>query len=157
MGHVHVRSTVGQGLALAIRLPAILEIRPVAMDLVSAIIGNVPGIDTSFRHEMITAFGEAFNNIVCHGYRGRTDGMMEVEADVRPGELTLKITDDGEAVDYSTIPRPDLDSLPEGGMGVYIMYAMVDEVTYTGGPSNVLSLTKRMNPPSSGATEASRV
>jgi len=97
---------------------------------------------------MNTAFGEAFNNIVAHGYRGRSDGMIEIEADLRPGELVLRITDEGEAVDYGAVATPDLESLPESGMGVYIMHAMVDEVAYTGGACNVLSLTKRMTPPS---------
>lgn len=150
MGQIQA-SIVDQDVSLSFRLRAVLELRPVAMDLVATIIRHVPGIDTNFRHEMITAFGEAFNNIVCHGYRGRTDGMIEVEAAVRPGELVLCIRDEGHAVDYGSVARPDLDSLPESGMGVYIMHAMVDEVSYRGGASNVLCLTKRMTPPSSRA------
>ncbi len=132
------------------QLRASLECRAVAIDLVSTIIGHVQGADRMFRHEMVTAFGEAFNNIVAHGYRGRTDGMVEIEADIRPGELILRIKDEGSVVDYGAISPPDLETLPESGMGVYIMHAMVDEVAYSGGPLNVLSLTKRTNPGAPG-------
>lgn len=137
---------------VAFRLRAALELRPVAIDLVSTLVEHVPGADRNFRHEIVTAFGEAFNNIVAHGYRGRSDGMIEIEVDIRPGELVLRIKDEGEPVDYGTVATPDLDSLPESGMGVYIMHAMVDEVAYSGGPLNVLSLTKRTTPPSTRST-----
>lgn len=94
---------------------------------------------------MITAFGEAFNNIVTHGYRGRSDGMLDVEAEFHREALTLRLKDDGAEVDFGTIQPPDLATLPESGMGVFIMHAMVDEVLYERGALNVLSLTKRMS------------
>jgi serine/threonine-protein kinase RsbW len=131
-------------LRVSFQLSALLECRAVAVDLVLAVIAHVPLADRMFRHEMITAFGEAFNNIVAHGYRGRTDGMIDVEAEIRPGELVLRLKDGGVEVDYGSIAVPDLESMPESGMGVYLMHSMVDEVAYTGGPLNVLSLTKRM-------------
>ena len=92
---------------------------------------------------MITAFGEAFNNIVAHGYRDRSDGMLDVEADLGPDEITLNLIDNGVEVDFARVNPPDLDSMPEGGMGIFMIYALVDEVTYRGGKVNVLSLTKR--------------
>ncbi len=128
---------------VAFQVRAALECRGMAIDLVSAIIAHVPGADRMFRHEMVTAFGEAFNNIVAHGYRDQADGMVEIEADIRHGELVLHLKDKGASVDYAAVIPPDLATLPESGMGVYIMHAMVDEVAYSGGPLNVLSLTKR--------------
>ena len=141
---------------VSFQLRAALECRAMAIDLVLVVIAHVPGADRMFRHEMVTAFGEAFNNIVAHGYRGRTDGTIDVEAEIRPGELVLRLKDEGIQVDYGAIAAPDLESMPESGMGVYLMHAMVDEVAYTGGSLNVLSLTKRtsISPPHAGPDQS---
>ena len=32
-----------------------------------------------FRMQVVSAVGEAFNNIVLHGYEGRDDGVIEIE------------------------------------------------------------------------------
>lgn len=69
---------------VALKFPAALVYRPVAIDLVSALVGQVAQADRDFRNEMVTAFGEAFNNIVLHAYRGRLDGMIEIEAEMAP-------------------------------------------------------------------------
>lgn len=128
---------------MTFRLKASLDQRPLAIDLVSTLAGHVATADRMFRHEIVTAFGEAFNNVVIHAYRDRTDGMLEVEAELRPDQMTLRIMDDGAAVDFGGLHPPDLDSMPERGMGVYMIHALVDEVVYRSGEPNVLSLTKR--------------
>lgn len=126
------------------RLRATLEHRPVAVDLVSTLLVHVPTADRAFRNEMITAFGEAFNNVCTHGYRGRSDGMLDVEAEITSSGMTLRLSDNGLAVDFASVTPPDLDSIPEGGMGIFIIHSMVDEVAYQGGDPNVLTLIKRM-------------
>jgi serine/threonine-protein kinase RsbW len=128
---------------VALRFPALLDYRPVAIDLVSALIQHVENADRDFRNEMVTAFGEAFNNIVIHGYRGRSDGMLDVEAEMVPDQITLRLVDTGREVDFSDVEPPDLSSMPESGMGVFMIHALVDEVLYRGGSPNVLSLIKR--------------
>lgn len=133
----------GRRLRVAFRLRASLEYRAVAIDLVSALIGHIEGADAAFRHELTTAFGEAFNNVAIHGYRGRSDGMLEMEAEIGPGHITLHLMDQGLEVDLSAVNPPDLDALPEGGLGIFMIRSLVDEVTYRGGEPNVLSLTKR--------------
>jgi len=130
---------------MAFRLKATLDHRPLAIDLVSTLVSHVPTADRMFRHEIVTAFGEAFNNIVIHAYRDRADGMLDVEADIGSDEMTLRLIDTGRAVDFGGLTPPDLDSMPERGMGVYMIHALVDEVSYRGGDPNVLSLTKRTN------------
>jgi serine/threonine-protein kinase RsbW len=125
------------------RLKASLAYRSLAIDLVSALVGHVTSADRSFRNAITTAFGEAFNNVVIHGYRNRTDGMLDVEAELGSDHMTLRLIDDGVQADLSSVPSPNLDTLPEGGLGIFMIHALVDEVVYNSGTPNVLSLTKR--------------
>jgi serine/threonine-protein kinase RsbW len=136
---------------VSVRLQASLENRPVAIALVSTLIEQVEGADRNFRNELVTAFSEAFNNIVIHGYRDQTDGMLDVECEIKPDEITLSLKDRGHEVDFEDVSPPDLSSMPESGMGVFMIHALVDEVKYLGGSPNVLHLTKRTSSQSEDA------
>ena len=101
-----------------------------------------------FDAEVVSAFAEIYNNIVLHAY-GRRDGeTIEIAIQVDAGAMVVEIRDSGRAFDLSTVPEPDLDSLPEGGMGLHIARAMLDEVAYEPGPPNLWRLTKRHRPAS---------
>jgi len=128
---------------VTLRFPAVLDYRPVAIDLVSALIQQVERADRDFRNQMVTAFGEAFNNIVIHGYRGRPDGMLDVEAEMTADGMTLRLIDTGHGVNFNDVEPPDLDAMPESGMGVFMIHSLVDDVQYRGGSPNVLTLVKR--------------
>ncbi len=130
-------------LRVSFRVPASLAHRSLAIDLVSTLVEHVASADRAFRNAITTAFGEAFNNVVIHGYKNRTDGMLDVEAELGPDHMTLKLRDDGLHADLASVPTPDLDAVPEGGLGIFMINALVDEVVYESGTPNVLSLTKR--------------
>lgn len=130
-------------LTASMSFAAQLEYRPLAIALVTALIAQVTEADRDFRNDVVTAFGEAFNNIVIHGYKGRSDGIVELEADIWKDRITLKLKDTGQVVEFTDVEPPDLLSLPEGGLGVFMIHALVDEVVYRGGKPNVLLLTKR--------------
>lgn len=129
--------------SVSFQLEARLEQRPLAIDLVSTLVAHCPTSDRTFRHELVTAFGEAFNNIVIHSYKDREDGILDVEVVLEREAVTIKLKDSGHSVDLTKIDPPDLDSLPERGMGVFMMHTLCDEVVYQCGAPNVLSLTKR--------------
>ena len=128
---------------VSFRVSARLAHRGLAIDLISTLVGHVKTADSSFRDAITTAFGEAFNNVVVHGYAKRSDGMLEVDAELGPAHMTLTLTDTGASADLTVVPLPDLETLPEGGLGVFMMHSLVDEVVYRAGSPNVLSLTKR--------------
>lgn len=130
-------------LRVSFRVEASLAHRALAIDLISTLVEHVTSADRAFRNAIITAFGEAFNNVVIHGYKNRTDGMLDVEAELGPDHMTLKLRDDGMHADLASVPTPDLDAVPEGGLGIFMINALVDEVVYESGTPNVLSLTKR--------------
>lgn len=98
-----------------------------------------------FDDKVVSAVGEAFNNIAIHAY-SRMQGVTEVEIGFEPNRLTIRLSDTGQGFDLSSELGRELEPLRESHMGLEIMFACMDEVSYTrGGPSkpNVLTMTKR--------------
>jgi serine/threonine-protein kinase RsbW len=95
-----------------------------------------------FDNEVVSAFGEAFNNICIHGYAGRPAGEVEIELDIAPGVITIRVRDDGRSFDPTIAQEVPPSGLRESGMGLYIMRSFMD-LSYRSGPPNVLCLSKR--------------
>ena len=100
---------------------------------------------SEFTAHMVSAVGEAYNNIVLHGYAGRIPGSVQVQIENCREWMRVMIKDTGTSFDPSKALPPDLETLPESGMGVFIMRSFVDEVAYVAGPPNVLTLLKRLD------------
>jgi len=79
------------------------------------------------------AVDEALCNIINHGYDRRPDGRIWVSLwDLRhdtPG-VKVVIEDVARQVDPATIQPRDLDDIRPGGLGVYIIREIMDEVVY---------------------------
>ena len=133
---------------IRLQIPGSLEFRDLAIRVVAAacklVIGGDAADRASFDDQVISAFGEAFNNAAIHSYRGRPLGNVDIEIDVAGDRITLRIADYGQSFDPTKVEAPDLDSLPESGMGLYIMRSFMDSVLYTAGAPNVLSMTKHL-------------
>ena len=95
------------------------------------------------------ATDEAASNIIEHAYEGVSDGVLELSCGVKGNTITIVLVDHGESFDPSEIPMPDLKAdLSErkiGGLGIFLMRKLMDEVRYETKPnnSNVLTMTKR--------------
>ena len=98
-----------------------------------------------FQDEVLSALAEALSNVAVHAYRDApADGPLELELEVEPGILTLRVKDWGHAFDLGQVSVPNLKALPESGMGMFIIKKCMDEVGYAPGEPNVLTLTKRV-------------
>jgi serine/threonine-protein kinase RsbW len=93
---------------------------------------------------IISAVGEAYNNIVLFGYAGCEPGTVSIRIENCPDWTRVTFRDTGTAFDPTEAPVPDLDALPESGLGLYIMRSFSDEIMYVPGPPNVLTLLKRL-------------
>lgn len=95
------------------------------------------------------ATDEAASNIIEHAYEKITDGVLELSCSVRDDLITIVLVDHGESFDPSEIPLPDLKAdLSDrkiGGLGIFLMRKLMDEVHYEVKPnkSNVLTMSKR--------------
>ena len=95
------------------------------------------------------ATDEAASNIIEHAYENVPDGILELSCGVNKDVITIILVDRGESFDPSEVPLPDLKAdLSDrkiGGLGIFLMRKLMDEVTYEPRPnrSNVLTMTKR--------------
>jgi serine/threonine-protein kinase RsbW len=131
---------------ILLRVPGTLEYRNLALRAVSTacrIAQHDEGEGTTLEAQTLSAIGEAFNNVVLHSYAGRPAGDVVVEINWTRNEIVMQITDDGLSFDPKQVELPDLDALPEGGMGLFIIRSFMDEVDYQAGPPNVLRMVKR--------------
>ncbi len=106
-----------------------------------------------FEDRVVSAVGEAFNNVAIHAYRDVSPGAVAFEIEVSAEGITLRMSDTGRAFEpaIEVQRQPDLATLPESHMGLYIMRSCMDKVTYRpgSGPAtpNLLTLTKRFQRP----------
>jgi serine/threonine-protein kinase RsbW len=103
-----------------------------------------------FRMQVVTAVSEAFNNIVLHSYAGREDGIIEMNIRTGRNHISVELRDFGDSFDPNEIPEPDLDRLPESGLGMFIIKELM-EISYRPGRPNVLTLSKRLSDSHAGA------
>jgi serine/threonine-protein kinase RsbW len=97
----------------------------------------------------MSAYNEAFNNIVEHSY-AITPGDVEVALLVNDAEVILRLVDQGAGFDFddagATDTVPPLDSLSEGGMGLFIIRNAMSSVTYERRQDkNLLTMTKTLS------------
>lgn len=137
-------------------MPATLQYRDLAVRCVTSachLVGQEEGevvsrdasrleLQRAYDSAFISAFSEIFNNIAIHAYERKGTGEVKLALTPHADHLVLEISDSGKTFDISSVPAPELESLPEGGMGIHIARACLDELEYTPGPPNRWRLTK---------------
>ena len=96
--------------------------------------------DTKAIYAIELATDEAFTNIVEHAYGGESSQMVECTCQIRPLSLTIILHDCGQAFDPTAVPEPNLEAPLEeretGGLGIYFMRKLMDEVNFSPAPKN---------------------
>jgi len=104
--------------------------------------------DETYRMQM--AVDEACSNIIEHAYGPDGQGDIRLSCCIEDkGDLIISIHDNGKPFDPTEVPEPpigdDLENLREGGLGLYFMRKLMDEVTFHFDErvGNVLTMVKR--------------
>jgi anti-sigma regulatory factor (Ser/Thr protein kinase) len=80
------------------------------------------------------AVDEACTNVIKHAYKNHTGLPIVVTCKIGATHLEITVQDYGEPADIHNIkPRP-LDEIRPGGLGVYIIRSVMDEVSYSNLP-----------------------
>ena len=102
--------------------------------------------------EVQLAVDEAASNIIGHAYEGECESEIECTYEILKDGLCLNLHDHGRPFDPDKVGLPDIISDParrkQGGLGLYFMRQMMDEVnfSFSGDGGNDLTMIKRRRP-----------
>lgn len=104
-------------------------------DTIGAVIRHVcsrleqQGEDETFGHQVISAFNEAFNNLVNHGGSDVSSNDVLVTVAVSDRQFIIEMEDDAEGF-HPPEHVPEMDGLRESGMGLLIIREFMDKMEY---------------------------
>jgi serine/threonine-protein kinase RsbW len=105
------------------------------------------GFDIEAIEDIKVAVSEACSNILCHSNIG-SEYIYLVECTLHDNKFEVSVTDDGVGFDAENYKEPDPGCLQEGGLGIYIIKALMDDVRVTSGDGTgtVIRMTKNIFP-----------
>ena len=94
--------------------------------------------------EIEVALSEACTNVLKH-VQG-TERSYEVQVEVNERRCEIRVIDTGRGFDHDSQGREHADHAAEGGRGIFLMRAMVDDLEFTSAPESgtVVRLTKTL-------------
>jgi serine/threonine-protein kinase RsbW len=125
-------------------LPSDLRLLPLARAFVEAIC-QVAGFDDKATNAIVLATDEATNNVIRHAHRGQPDAPLQIQCFFRPDGLEILLIDQGAPFDLAAVPHLDPSEERIGGRGVFLMRALMDELSCQprGERGNMLRMVKR--------------
>lgn len=112
-------------------------------------VGKEASWSPSFIYQVNLVIEELAVNVINYGHGGDPNHEIEIVLDWDDDQLTIEMVDDAPVFDpLKDAPDPDLTSAlkdrPIGGLGVYLVYTFMDELSYRHEEGrNHLTLVKR--------------
>ena len=110
--------------------------------------GENLGVSESALADLRLVVDEAVTNVVIHGY-GELDGIVEIHMQGDGDAVIIRIRDRAKSFDPSLVVEPQLETAlkdrPFGGMGIFLIRKMTDEVEFLSlpGGGNEMRLLKK--------------
>ncbi len=107
------------------------------------------GFDEKEIYSIQLAADEAASNVIEHAYQGIPNGEIEISCEFRDDALVIVLHDHGKSFDPRKVRVPDLKAdlskRQIGGLGLYLMRRLMDEVRFesAGEGGNRLTMVKR--------------
>lgn len=112
-------------------------------------IANRMGFSFEDIEDLKVAVSESCNNAVLHAYSEMDDAKVDIEFGIKEDALSITIKDHGTSFNYNeTVKRSvplfdqELSDVKVGGLGLYLMQALVDEVEVQTEEGTEVILTK---------------
>ena len=109
------------------------------------------GIPMAKAEDIMLAVDEACTNIIKHAYKLSPEGEIRINIEYNKEKFTITIIDYGKSFEPETVPLPDLQKYYRehkvGGLGIYLMKSLMDDVKYTSVPGkyNQVLLSKNIS------------
>ena len=125
-------------------VPSDLRMLSVVRAFVEAVC-QASDLDKRTLHAVILATGEAVSNVIRHAHRDKPDAQLQIQCTASDDAFEICLHDEGAPFDITAVPALDPGELRLGGRGVYLMRALMDELSCRpcGERGNVLRMVKR--------------
>ena len=100
--------------------------------MTAAALASTAGFDVEAIDDIKVAVSEACTNVVRHGTKESND--YEVSFDLSEEQMAISIADEAGGYDVSGYRVPEPDCPKEGGLGIFIIRALMDEVEIVSKP-----------------------
>lgn len=103
-------------------------------------------------NDILLSVDEVLTNVIRHAYGGEKGfgqtGKIHVAVSDQEEKIEIVIEDKGPCFDPRTLPAPELPSRKPGGLGIYLVKTLMDEIDYEAlkPQGNRLRLIKYKNP-----------
>jgi len=87
------------------------------------------GVDRSRQAALVLAVGELCANSIKHAYDGRGGQPINVSLRGYDDRVVIEVEDFGRTFDPGRYVEPDLDSLPDHGLGLHLVHRIADSVS----------------------------
>lgn len=96
---------------------------------------------------------EAVTNVINHAYHRKPGNFVDVNVSLDDQHVEFKVIDSGDHVSPPPPPKyelnynpSDMSTWPESGMGLFLIYSIMNEVSYTNHEGkNILMMRKNLN------------
>ncbi len=130
----------------SLTLPSELRMLSVARRFVEAVC-EAHQLERTVLHALVIVTGEAVTNIIRHAHHHVVGAQMAIHVEFPPDCIVLTFHDEGEPFDFDAVPQLPPGEVRIGGRGIFLMRALMDEVSYepcsAGARGNVLRMVKR--------------
>ena len=124
------------------------------IDLLGAAVSGIAsslGFDDGGRYNLELCLIEAVSNSIRHAYHGTPGHPVRVRIAVDADRIEMRVADQGTPIPEERRAPPslevepaELDAISEGGRGIFLMHALMDEVSFGSEDGwNFVTLTKR--------------
>lgn len=124
---MEIRKSVKSG-TIKMELPTNPEYVAVARLTVSAI-SNMIGFNIEDIEDIKIALSEACSNAIRHSQRD----LFQLNFEIGMDKLGIEVTDDGVGCVVEHLNEPDLNDPKEGGLGLFIIRSLMDDVCIESG------------------------
>ncbi|MED4586318.1 anti-sigma B factor RsbW [Brevibacillus choshinensis] len=139
-----------EGDVIQLKLPSLPDYLGVARLTVSGV-ANRMGFSYEEIEDIKLAVGEACSNAVKHAYRDDDKkGAIQLDCVVYSDRLRIVVTDEGKGLNSAPVADQltpiyagrDIEEVEEGGLGLYLIHTLMDEVEIRSDNGVSVSMTK---------------
>jgi serine/threonine-protein kinase RsbW len=124
-------------LGVAVKYELVTEGRPESLATILDFVAQaciLSGIEQEALLDLQLAVEEACSNVIKHAYQEQ-GGKLRLCLETHGPDAVITVQDRGQPFDPEQVPDPDLtiplDERPSGGLGLYLMQQLMDEVAFT--------------------------